>query len=228
MITDHAFILHKRAYKDSSELIKLLTHHHGIIDVIAKGSQRPKSKLNGQLQPFIATELSWVGKSNLKTLINAEQNAVLQRCAYKNHVSMLYCNELLSLVKIDDHTSHLLFLVYQKAIKALQESASVRLVLRYFEWRLCCELGYELQLPDKAVDNDCIEFNPTDGLIINNTRQKFDNKPCTAESFKLFIGSKPMSFEQLNQVSNLMRVVINHLVNGKTIQSRQLLKIMNR
>ncbi len=226
MITDQAFILHKRAYKDSSQLIKLITLDHGIIDVIAKGSLRPKSKLNGQLQPFALAQVNWIGKSALKTLIDAEQSAVLQRCAYKSHVSMLYCNELLTLLRIDEHATQAIFAAYQHTVQALQQSTVVRQILRRFEWRLCCELGYELQLPNESNDDDLLEFDPTNGLIINN-KQQHQGKyhPCTVHSFQQFIDSEAMTAEQLNQISHLMRVVINHLVNGKTIQSRALLKI---
>ena len=40
MISDIGYVLHKSAWKDSSELIRLFTCHHGRVDVIAKGSKR--------------------------------------------------------------------------------------------------------------------------------------------------------------------------------------------
>ncbi|MGJ8664505.1 MAG: DNA repair protein RecO, partial [Marinicella sp.] len=95
MISDQAFILHKRPYKDSSELIKLFTANHGVIDVLGKGSRRPKSKIKGQLQSFIPTQVVFSGRGSLKNLISAEQTGVLTATKYANHVSMLYCNELL-------------------------------------------------------------------------------------------------------------------------------------
>lgn len=227
MITDQAFILHKRAFKDSSQLIKLITKNHGILDVIAKGSLRPKSKLNGQLQPFTITQVNWLGKSALKTLTDAEQNTVLVRCAYKNHVSLLYCNELLNLLRLDEQATSMMFLTYQKTVHELQRSTAVRSILRSFEWFLCCELGYELQLPDQANGLDHIEFDPINGLIINHKRQQRKSKgyPCTAQTFQLFVESATLNVQQLNEISQLMRVVINHLVQGKPIQSRELLKV---
>ncbi len=223
MITDQAYILHKRAYQDSSELIKLITQNHGIIDAIAKGSQRPKSKLKGQLQPFTLTQINLMGKSSLKTLIAAEQTNVLQHCAYKNHVSMLYCNELLTLVRINEHATEVIFEAYQNTVKALQKSTSVRPLLRRFEWLLCCELGYELQLPDGSSGKEFVEFDPVNGLVFGYSKQ--DQFHCLAETFQLFIDAVNLNGQQLNEISSLMRSVVNHLVQGRKINSRELLKI---
>ncbi len=225
MISDQAFILHKRVYKDSSELIKLFTQNHGVFDVITKGSRRPKSKLNGQLQPFILTQVNWVGKSTLKTLIDAEQNGTIKRCAYKNHVSMLYCNEILALIKFDELVASSVFKAYQKTIKLLQQTDAVRLILRRFEWHLCCQLGYLLQIPNQCDEVDVLQFDPVNGLVINDVTQNQNNKhACTALSFRKFIEFEKMSGDEINQISSLMRVVINHLVNGQPIKCRQLLK----
>ncbi len=225
MISDQAFILHKRVYQDSSELIKLFTENHGVFDVVAKGSRRPKSKLNGQLQPFNLTQVNWVGKSALKTLVDAEQYEVIQRCAYKNHVSMLYCNELLSLIKFDASISKSVFRAYQRTIKLLRHTDAMKMVLRRFEWHLCCQLGYQLQIPNQCEEVDLLQFDPVNGLVVYDLTQNPNKKhACTALSFRKFIESEHMSGNEINQISSLMRVVINHLVNGKSIQSRQLLK----
>ncbi len=218
MITDQAFVLHKRAYKDSSELIKLLTLNHGIIDVIAKGSQRPKSKLKGQLQPFTHTQINVVGKSALKTLIDAEQNAVLPRCDYINHVSMLYCNELLVLLKLDEEAVNQIFMGYRETIKQLSTAKTVSLALREFEWQLCRSTGYELTLPSHIQGIDFIEFSHDDGLVKDASKRL-----CQAQTWSDFMAKKPLNNEQLRQLSRLMKTVIKYMVGGKTIQSRQLL-----
>ena len=218
MITDQAFVLHKRAFKDSSELIKLMTLNHGIVDVLAKGSQRPKSKLKGQLQPFTLTWVNWVGKSSLKTLVDAEQSAVLQRCKYINHVSMLYCNELLVILKPEEDMAKIIFSGYVETIKRLAVDITVNETLRQFEWLLCCSAGYQLTLPVAIEETDFIKFDYENGLVIDKQKQF-----CQALSFSQFIEQRPLNSVQLKQVGRLMKVVVNHLVGGKVIQSRQLL-----
>lgn len=218
MHSDKAYVLHKKPYKDSSELVKLLGQSTGIIDVISKGSRNPKSPFKGQLQPFIESQISYVGRSALKTLIQAEQVGINQACAYLNHVSMLYCNELILLLNFNDDLDFDLYSEYAKTIELLKQNAKVSLILRKFEWYLCCALGYQPSLPADIKPSDSVVFCPTNGLEINQ-----HIKTCTAQSFELFIDEQPLSAVQLKEVNQLMRTIINHMVHGKTIQSRALL-----
>lgn len=219
MISDHAFVLHKRKFKDSSELIKILTKNHGLIDAIAKGSRGPKSKLKGQLQSFIEAEISYSGKSNLKTLISAEQVGIVTACSYVNHVSMLYCNELMLLLNLDEEACRLAYPYYQNTVKLLVVSKKVSVILRYFEWQLCCIQGYQMILNDDIKPSDYIEFKPDCGIEISQSR-----RACKAQFFVDFLAKKELSNEAIKGINQLMKHVINHMVNGKTIQSRLLLK----
>ncbi len=219
MITDNAFILHKRNYQDSSELLKLFTQNQGIIDAVAKGSRNPKSKFKGQLQPFIDCQITVSGKSNLKTLTGAEQVGVLSNSSYLNHVSMLYCNELLLLLNLDEETSRLIYPHYKKTISQLVDIDQPHMVLRYFEWQLCCIQGYRLDLNSQIAPNDYIEFNPTSGL-----QKSQRNQYCKSQYFQDFVASKTLSSSAQKGINRLMKTVVNHLVNGKPIQSRLLLK----
>lgn len=218
MLTDKAFILHKRAFKESSELIKLLTKSHGVIDVIAKGSRKPKSRLHGQLQPFMLTEVVFVGRSELKTLTHASQQGLLQNCAYKNHVSMLYLSELMTLIQVDCDVCSKLFDDYEKTVAQLPLAGSVSLLLRKFEWSLCKHLGYELNLPVESTQSDFISFDPFLGLQVNNK-----DKVCSTATLRSFISNEKLLSSEIKQINILMKTVVNHLVHGKTIQSRQLL-----
>ncbi|HIC27439.1 MAG TPA: DNA repair protein RecO, partial [Gammaproteobacteria bacterium] len=38
-------VLHTRPYKETSLIVDLFTRNHGRVSVIAKGAQRPKSKI---------------------------------------------------------------------------------------------------------------------------------------------------------------------------------------
>ena len=220
MISDQAFILHKRVYQDSSELIKLLTYNHGIIDVIAKGSRNRKSKLNGQLQPFILSQVFFSGKSSLKNLIDSSQCEILKPCPYKNHVSMLYCNELLLLLRLEGEVVNEIFTAYKETIKSLQSPQSISLTLRQFEWLLCQKLGYELELPSGIEKTAYIEFDEINGLQLCSSSQAMQ---CTFADFEKFIQGNALDSVELKGINWLMRRVINHMLHGKTIQSRLLL-----
>jgi len=219
MYNDHAFVLHKKPYKDSSELVKLITEEYGIIDVIAKGSRRPKTKLKGQLQPFILTQINFIGKSPLKTLINAEQQTVINQCSYTHHVSLLYCNELLVLLKLDEEAAKSVFKSYEQVIGRLLSNQPVNLALREFEWLLCCVSGYELTVPKSVGTGDFVKFDYENGLVEDHTKQG-----CLVSSFTTFLAAKRLDQKQTKDVSRLMREVVKHMIGGKTIESRRLLK----
>ena len=218
MISDQAFILHKRSFKDSSELIKLFTANHGLIDVVGKGSRRPKSKLKGQLQSFIPTQIVFSGRGSLKNLISAEQTGVLTSTKYANHVSMLYCNELMVLLNLDVELASLLYEDYFQAINLLQKVKSVSLTLRRLEWRICQVVGYELTLPQDALDSSFLSFDPHHGLVVDNQL-----KLCQRHVLNKFINEKMLTNSELLQLNRLMKCVVNHIVNGKPIKSRALL-----
>lgn len=217
MIGDIGFVLHKRSYKDSSEIIKLLCQEQGVIDVMANGSKRPKSKFRNQLHPFIETNLSFSGKSSLKTLTMAEQVGVAKSCPYLNQVSMMYCNELMQLLSMDQQTAVAVYPLYKTTIASLSSDEPVVQVLRRFEWRLCALLGYELSIPAETMATDLLQFDPNNGLIIHA------NNGCQMASYEAFIHGESLTADQWKDVSFLMRQVINHMVHGKPIKSRQLL-----
>lgn len=186
---------------------------------MAKGSRNPKSKLKGQLQPFIPCTVTLSGRSGLKTLTNAEQTGINAPCAYLNHVSMLYCNELLLLLNLDQEACEVIYPVYARTIAQLKAKDRVSLILRKFEWFLSGVQGYELSLPNQSEATDLISFDPSLGLQVTR-----GNQGCSHQTIADFLANQPIDTEQLRAVNRLMRTVVNHLVNGKTIQSRLLLK----
>ena len=67
-----AFILHHRPFRDSSQILDILTRDHGKIALVARGSRGAKSRLRGVLRPFLPLRISWVARSDLGTLTGAE------------------------------------------------------------------------------------------------------------------------------------------------------------
>ena len=67
-----AFILHHRPFRDTSQILDLISRDHGKLAVVARGSRGAKSRLKGVLRPFMPLSMSWVIKSDLGTLTGAE------------------------------------------------------------------------------------------------------------------------------------------------------------
>ena len=90
------FIIHQRPYSETSQILNLFTKNYGRVDVIAKGSKRPKSKFRSFMQPFMPLNASWSGRSQLKTLRNIEAFQQHQSLIEADHfLSALYMNELI-------------------------------------------------------------------------------------------------------------------------------------
>ena len=61
-----AWVLHRRPYRDTSELVDLVTHHHGRIAAVARGSRSGRRRV--PLEPFQPLHASWSGRGELVTL----------------------------------------------------------------------------------------------------------------------------------------------------------------
>ncbi|MEN9471718.1 MAG: repair protein RecO [Pseudomonadota bacterium] len=228
-----AYILHTRPYRDTSLLIDAFTESHGRISLIAKGARGirgKKSRFRGALQAFIPLLLSWRGKTDLMNLLNAEPGNVQLSCLTgKLLVCGLYLNELLIrlLYRYDPHPQ--LFQAYQVALSTLPNNPNI--ALRLFEKKLLAELGYALYLHQESLTQQALlpdqsyQFIPSQGLVI-----------CLNKSIQkqlLFSGASLLAMHHekwdtpthLLDAKRLFRLALNHLLEGKTIRSRELLLI---
>ena len=65
------FVLHIRAYRETSALVDVFTKEHGVLRLVARGMKRKSSnKTNiAQFKPLL---FSWYGRTELKTLTKVE------------------------------------------------------------------------------------------------------------------------------------------------------------
>ena len=214
-----AYILAQRKYRETSLIIDVLTRDFGRIALLAKGVRKAKSKTAGLLQTFIPLEVSYFGKSDLKTLSHVEISGGhdgLQGIA-------LYCgfyvNELITcfLHKYDPHPE--VFDCYKACIAKLLETAIIEETLRIFELDLMTACGYGLIL-DYDANNTPIKpeltyhFDLEQGAIPAIDGQ-FSGKTLIALNDKQLIDAKTLLEAKL-----LMRKVIATYLNGKPLKSR--------
>lgn len=151
MNTDHrislqpAWVLHRRPYRDTSEIADMLTSEHGRVAVVARGA-RGRGRRRFLLEPFVPLLVSWSGRGELRTLFAAEPRGAAASAAGQRLLSMFYLNELLLrlLRKHDPHPET--FADYEKALRELAAGTDEAATLRYFECRLLRAMGYGLNL----------------------------------------------------------------------------------
>ena len=111
-----AFVLHGRAYRETSEILDLLTRNHGCISLVARGMRRSKAGLRAILQPFQPVTISFSGRgSSLMTLQTAESGGPGVNLQGTSLMSAFYANELVLrfLHKGDPHPQ-----VFARALEA--------------------------------------------------------------------------------------------------------------
>ncbi|HXH64131.1 MAG TPA: DNA repair protein RecO, partial [Mariprofundaceae bacterium] len=77
-IRDRALLLRRIPYGDSSLVIHLLTEHHGVLSLMARGARRAKSPLRAALEPLYALSVAWrAGRTGMGTLTDIERHEPL-------------------------------------------------------------------------------------------------------------------------------------------------------
>ncbi len=142
-----AYLLHRRAYRDNSELIELLTAEHGRLAAVARGMGRKRAggSLGALLQPFRPLLVSVSGRGDLLTLTGAEPGGELEPLTGDALLCGFYLNEVLLRVmeRFDSHPR--IFVAYGRALEDLahaEDSATQALALRTCEFTLLEDLGY--------------------------------------------------------------------------------------
>lgn len=145
-----AYVLHTRAYRDSSLLAEVFTPEYGRVGLIARGARSAKSRVRGLLQPFRSLLLSWSGRGELHTLTGVEEAGRAPRLPGDRLIAGLYLNELIMRMtqRSDPHTR--LFAAYADALMALEAPDRLEPTLRIFEKHLLDDLGYQLLLDREA------------------------------------------------------------------------------
>ena len=136
-----AYVLHRRAFGETSLIAELFTRETGRLGVIAKGV-RSKGR-GGALQPFQPLLLAWRGRGELPALVAWEPAGPPIGLQGDGLLSGFYVNELLMRLcaRHDPHPD--VFLAYARTLGELGEGRCLTSVLRSFERALLGSLGLE-------------------------------------------------------------------------------------
>jgi DNA repair protein RecO (recombination protein O) len=224
-----AFVLHNRAYRETSLIVEVFGRDTGRLGLIAKGARRPKSAQRGMLQPFHPLLLSWSGSGELGLLIGAEPDGYARPLLGKALFSGLYMNELLMrlLHRHDAHGS--LFYSYGVAIEALSLGQRTDAVLRIFEKQMLESIGYGLVLDHDIDSGEPIQKDhayryQTDLGPSSVESGDGDGVPVGGETLLSLARESLESERVLDEAKRLMRVVLRHYLGEKPLASRSLFR----
>jgi len=146
-----AYVLHTRAWRETSLLLEVFSREHGRIGLLARGVRSARARVTrATLEPFQLLSMDWAGTGELPNLRAAEVAGAPRRFSDDALLSGLYVNELLVRLIARDDPHPALFARYAALLEELAATDSLAWTLRRFERDLLAELGYGLQLDCEA------------------------------------------------------------------------------
>ena len=227
-----AFILHHRPFRDTSQILDVLTRDHGKVAVVARGSRGSKSRLAGVLRPFLPLRVSWVAKSDLGTLTGAEAAGAPAGLRGDALLSAYYVNELLLHFLHRHDPQPEIYELYAEVILRLGSNDSIAPSLRGFELELLGLLGYAVSLDQEAGTHKDVEPGRHYEYRVEHGPVPVDRSegPLVFDGASLLaIGAGRFDDANVLRAANrLLREVINHHLGGKELRSRKVLLEVHR
>jgi DNA repair protein RecO (recombination protein O) len=230
-ILEPAYVLHGRAYRESSLLLEIFSRQHGRVGLVARGARGSKSRWRNVLQPFRPLLLSWRMRGELGSLSEAEQVAAMPLAAGEAWFCGIYVNELLTraLHRGDPHPE--LFDAYRMLLQQLSEQKELQAQLRYFEKQLLEAIGFAMALDYEPASGEAVQagnwyhFHPVNGPV----REVLNGSEPPRKGLKLVSGSALLALESgkieeqhLQELKRLMRRVLRYHLGDKPLVSQTL------
>ena len=228
-----AFVLHSYPFRETSLILDVFSRHHGRLAIVARGARRPKSSLRGVLMNFQPLLLSWFGKGEVRTLHSAEWQGGQPYLQGTALMCGFYLNELLINLLARDDPHEQLFDYYQSTLYRLAHEADHAATLRCFERHMLQELGYALVLDREAVSGKAIQAELCYRYAVERGALPDDGDARTGLAVlgKTMLDmaaddyGDPATAQQSKQ---LMRMLLNHHLGGKTLHTRELIKELQK
>jgi len=221
------FVLHSYPYKETSLIVDMFTRDFGRIGVVAKGAKRPLSKLRGVLQTFQPLSVSFSGKSELRTLIDAEWVGGMLPLEKTALLCGFYLNELLVKLLARDDAHPALFDHYVATLNELAHGEPAQIALRKFERALLKETGVAADLTRCSSTRARVEAG---GLYVVDP-ERGARTALASDTWPAVSGKTLMDMEREDygdphtqaQSKQLMRFLLAHHLGGAPLNTRQIL-----
>jgi DNA repair protein RecO (recombination protein O) len=225
-----AFVLHSYPYRETSLVLEVFSRNCGRVALVARGARRPRSLLRGLLMSFQPLSMSWFGKQELRTLHSAEWQGGQPQLQGTALLCGFYLNELLLNLMARDDPHQQLFDYYQLTMQRLAREADHAATLRCFEKHLLQELGYALLLGHEAETGRPIDVATHYNYVIEHgaSVDRQEGLPIRGKTLQDMAEDDyrdPLTAQQSKQ---LMRMLLNHHLAGKTLHTRELIKDLQK
>jgi DNA repair protein RecO (recombination protein O) len=226
-----SYVLHSRAYRESSLLLEVFSRQQGRIGLVARGARSAKSRWRNVLQPFRPLLLSWRLRGELGNLVEAEQVAAMPLQAGDAWFCGLYVNELMmrALHRGDPHPD--LFDAYRLLMQQLAGQEEPQARLRCFEKQLLESIGFAMALAFEPASGEMVlaeawyRYHPAAGPVYEpagmNPRDSGTGKLVSGAAL-LALESGEIEAQHLPELKQLMRRVLGYHLGDKPLVSQSL------
>lgn len=241
-IETEAIVLKTFSLAEADKIVVLLTEKFGLVRGVAKGAKRLKSKFGGILEPFsvVVAELYQKEERELVSIRNLE----LQKSYFKNTVDpyvlqkFAYLSELLIEFSPPHDPNVRVYRMAKICFDSINENPQmIEAIVLYFEFWLLRLGGY---LPDWSNCDACsAQFSEREPanlqmnfhLICNRCRRSQTNQTVSGEMRQLYAAAQQMSpqrfieqfdakNESVNQLSQILKRIINQILNREIVSQK--------
>lgn len=223
-----AFILHARAWRETSLLLEAFTRDFGRVGLVARGVRGARARLSRSLlEPLQALRLDWSGTGELVTLAAVEPDGPPRVQRGDALLAGIYVNELLVRLTARHDPHPALFDRYAALLAGLADTPSLGWSLRCFERDLLAALGYALLLEFDADAGEPIEpardydYLPEQGA--QRAAPQSSGVRVRGSALLALASGTPPDGADLAALRRLMRAVIAAHVGERGLQSWRVL-----
>jgi DNA repair protein RecO (recombination protein O) len=228
-----AYVLHARPFRESSQLLELVTRDLGRVGAVARGARGGKSRWRGILQPFRPLLVSFRRRSDLATLTAADQVAAPPALHGEALYCGLYLNELTLrlLMRNDPHPE--VFEQYRETLGALAAGDQLQSCLRLYEKQLLDATGFGLILDREAggtapIDPEArYDYQPERGPV-RVAKQSRERAGVVRGRVLLALDAGHLEPADWPALRNMMRRVLRHHLGDKPLASEALYRSLRR
>lgn len=230
-----AYILHKRPYRETSQILEVFSRNHGRLSLMSRGSRSPRSRTSGVLQPFRPLLLGWYGRGDMPSLRDVDSADARQpQLTGKSLMSAMYLNELLVILLHRNDVHELLFSDYHETLYAMQQTSRLEIILRNFEKKLLEQMGFGLNLVHDADSGEPVladrhyAYHFEHGPVQCQPGLSRQNPVISGSSLLAFNRGELESSLSVAEIKQLMRYVINRHLGSRKLKSRELFRSPTR
>lgn len=224
-----AYILHRRRYRETSLLLDCLSAEYGRVGVIAKGAARPRKRASTPLQAFQRFTLTWVGRGELRTLVNYDADGMPLTLDGTSLYSGFYANELVMRLTGRDDPNADVFAAYERTLHELgRADCAVEPTLRGFEKALLDACGYGLQLSTDVENGAAIDAGTNYHYVVEQGPMldpgTYRGITVSGATLLALDGRAEFDPARWPDAKRLMRFVLHHYIGDRPLASRTLFR----